>query len=114
MPRTAQHHTPAREPLRAAPLALLGWSLCALAPAAAADVENGRQVYARHCAECHGVRGNPTMPGAPNFSRLERLMQPDPVLVGKIKAGKNAMPSFFGLLRDRELFDVVAYIRTLR
>lgn len=89
-------------------------SLALSASARAADVENGRQVYARHCAECHGVRGNPTMPGAPDFSRLERLMQPDPVLVGKIKAGKNAMPSFFGLLRDRELFDVVAYIRTLR
>jgi cytochrome c6 len=41
-------------------------------------------------------------------------MQPDPVLVQSIKAGRNAMPGFQGLLRDRDILDVIAYARTLR
>ncbi|HZP86015.1 MAG TPA: cytochrome c [Burkholderiales bacterium] len=82
--------------------------------ALSADIEHGRQIYATYCANCHGVRGVPVMPGAPDFTRPETLLQPDPVLVNKVKAGKNAMPAFQGLLRDRDLFDVVAYLRLLR
>lgn len=81
--------------------------------AVAADTQRGGTIYSSHCAVCHGANGNPVMPGTPDFRRMERLMQPDVQLVTAIRNGKGAMPGYFGVLRERELFDVVAYLRTL-
>lgn len=86
----------------------------AVAPARAADVIKGAQVYTRHCAACHGPNGISVMPGAPHLARGERLMQPDLTLLGSLKSGKNAMPAYLGILSDREILDVIAYSRTLR
>lgn len=91
--------------------------LCALAglvPAHAADVAKGGQIYATQCLGCHGRAGVNTMPAAPNFARSEGLMQPDLALLALIKTGKNAMPAYMGILADREILDVIAYVRTLR
>ena len=85
----------------------------AAAPAGAADIHKGATLYATHCASCHGANGNPVMPGAPNFRRMESLMRPDMQLLPGIKNGKGGMPGFFGILRDQEILDVVAYLRTL-
>jgi cytochrome c6 len=79
----------------------------------AADVQRGAALYATHCAVCHGVNGAPVMPGAPNFRRMEALMRPDAQLMTAIRSGKGAMPGYFGILREREIQDVVAYTRTL-
>jgi cytochrome c6 len=81
--------------------------------ASAADVHRGAALYATHCAACHGANGVPVMPGSPNFRRLETLMRPDLQLVTAIRSGKGAMPAYFGILRERELLDVVAFLRTL-
>jgi cytochrome c6 len=81
--------------------------------AGAADITKGGTLYATHCASCHGAGGVPVMPGAPNFRRMESLMRPDMQLLTSIRAGKGAMPGYFGVLRDREILDVVAYLRTL-
>lgn len=81
--------------------------------ALAADTQRGGSIYSSHCAICHGVNGRPVMPGAPDFRRMERLMQPDLQLVAAIRNGRGTMPGYFGVLRERELFDVVAYLRTL-
>jgi cytochrome c6 len=83
-------------------------------PAWTADILRGRQIYLQHCAVCHGPDGMGVMPGAPNFARNERLFQPDAMLVASIRSGKNAMPPFIGILNEREMYDVVAYLRTLR
>lgn len=83
-------------------------------PAHAADVMKGSQLYRLHCATCHGAGGIATMPNAPSFARGERLMQPDMALMMTIRTGRGPMPSFFGILNDRDLLDVVAYLRTLR
>ena len=83
------------------------------APAAAADSQRGGTLYAGHCAACHGSSGTPVMPGAPNFRRLESLLRPDAQLLNAIRSGRGAMPAFFGVLRDREILDVIAYLRTL-
>lgn len=80
----------------------------------AADVLRGSELYARHCASCHGNAGRPVMPGAPDFTQLQGLMKPDPVLLGTIRGGKGAMPAYQGQLRDREILDIVAHLRTLR
>lgn len=79
-----------------------------------ADVFRGGELYRRHCAQCHGENGRPVMPTAPDFTRRERLLQPDPVLLQTVRAGKGAMPGYQGLLRDRDLLDVIAFLRTLQ
>lgn len=82
--------------------------------AQAADVAEGQRLYQMHCAACHGVRGESVMPNAPNFMRGERLMQPDTAIMMSVKMGKMAMPAFNGILRDQQILDVVAYLRTLQ
>lgn len=81
--------------------------------AGAADIHKGGTLYATHCAACHGANGTPVMPGTPNFRRMESLMKPDMQLLTVIRNGKGVMPGYFGVLRDREILDVVAYLRTL-
>lgn len=96
---------------------LLGAALaCALSTQGvfAADVGQGQRLYMTHCVACHGVGGVSVIPNAPNFSRGERLMQPDMGLMMTIKSGKTAMPSFNGILRDQQILDVIAYLRTLQ
>lgn len=84
-------------------------------PAAhAADPARGAQIYNVHCASCHGVNGVSVMPTAPNFARSERMLQPDFQLLAAIKAGRAAMPAYNGVLPDRDIYDVIAYMRTLR
>lgn len=80
----------------------------------AANVIEGQRIYNQHCIGCHGPGGHSAMPNAPHFSRGERLMQPDMMLLATIKAGKMMMPSFNGVLRDQEILDVIAYLRTLQ
>lgn len=92
----------------AAALSLLG------GVAAAADLGRGAELYGRHCAGCHGGNGRPVLPGAPDLSRPTALLRPDLALMASIRTGKGAMPGYAGQLRDREILDVVAHLRTLR
>lgn len=90
-------------------------ALLAMAPPVfPADIARGGQTFAMHCAVCHGPAGQGIHPSAPKFNRGERLMQSDLALLNTVRTGKNAMPSFMGILRDREILDVIAYIRTLQ
>ena len=98
--------------LRTAGAALAAAALCGAA--SAADVFEGRKLYTTYCASCHGPAGVAVMPGTPSFARGDRLMQPDAGLLASIRAGRNAMPAFAGVLRDREILDVIAYLRTMR
>lgn len=83
-------------------------------PAFAASPSHGAEVFQRFCAGCHGEGGEGAMPGMPNFTRGEGMMQPDRVLADSIRFGKTVMPAFQGLLRDEEIYDVIAYLRTLQ
>jgi cytochrome c6 len=96
--------------LRALALGLLAWPLLVQA----ADVSQGADLYRHHCAACHGGDGRPVMPMAPDFSRPGALLKPDTALLATIRAGRNAMPAYQGQLRDRELLDIVAHLRTMR
>lgn len=93
---------------------LLAAALAAAPAAQGADVIKGSQIYRMHCAACHGTSGQNSLPNAPSFARGERLMQPDIQLLGLIRSGRGAMPGYFGILNDRDLLDVIAYLRTLR
>ena len=84
------------------------------AVAYAADPGNGAKIYATHCSGCHGDGGVSNMPGAPDFSRRERLFQPDIALLASIRDGVSVMPAYKGLLSDQEMLDVISYLRTLR
>lgn len=87
--------------------------LLACGAAHGADSNKGGQLYGRHCAICHGASGRPVMPNAPSFERGDALLKPDMSLLAAIRAGKNAMPAFQGRLADRDIMDVIAYLRTL-
>lgn len=99
----------------AAAMAAITAMLAALPlPARAADVAGGERIYKQYCAQCHGTGGVAVLPNAPSFARGDRLMQPDPVLAMTIRSGRNAMPAFAGLLNERQILDVIAYLRTFR
>jgi cytochrome c6 len=83
-------------------------------PAQAADVARGAEIYRNHCTGCHGQGGRPVMPMAPDFSRPTALLKPDLALMAAIRSGRGAMPAYQGVLRDREILDVVAHLRTFR
>lgn len=86
-----------------------------MAPAAhAGNPFSGKEPYLKHCAGCHGERGESKMLGVPNFSRGEVVISNiDSTLLQSIKRGKGTMPGFQGLLKDQEILDIIAYLRTL-
>jgi cytochrome c6 len=100
--------------MRLAALCWLSLALGAPAGAAAGDVLAGADLYRRHCANCHGPDGRPVLPTAPDFSRPTALLKPDLTLLATIRSGRGAMPAYTGQLRDREILDIVAHLRTLR
>jgi len=89
-------------------------SVAVVVAAHAADVIKGAELYRNHCAGCYGSNGRPVMPGAPDLSQPQALMKPDLTLLSAIRAGKGAMPAYQGQLRDREILDIVAHLRTMR
>ncbi len=93
----------------------LGTLMIALwaSPVHSGDITAGKQLYQTHCEGCHGARGRPHMPNAPDFSRGEALMQADTALLDAIGTGKNAMPGFRGIMKDDQIIDLISYLRTL-
>lgn len=95
------------------PAAVLLLAAAAIAPAQAADIVRGAELYQRHCASCHGANGVSTWPGAPNIARREGMMQTDQALLAKLRAGRGAKPAFQGLMSDPDILNAIAYSRTL-
>lgn len=91
-----------------------GLLLCGLVagPVRAADPQRGEELFLQHCMSCHAP-GRP-VPGAPDFTRGQNLIQPDGVLLAKIRDGVDAMPGYRGILDNRSILDVIAYMRTLQ
>lgn len=102
---------------RAGPAAralLAAMVLMASTSAGAANPAAGAELYGQYCRGCHGADGRGLAAGVPDFSRGQGLMSPDGSLVRALRAGGRGMPSYEGLLRDQQLLDVVAYLRTLQ
>jgi cytochrome c6 len=108
----AKHENALRRPFPKAALALI----CALvaAGAQAGDVLRGGELYRQHCAGCHGAGGKPVLPTAPDFTRPPALLKPDLALLSAIRRGRGAMPGYDGVLRERDILDIVTHLRTLR
>ncbi len=110
---------------------LLTWSRAVAAPTASPvvtrDVELGRQLYATHCAACHGPEGRGDGPSAAAFATKPsnltegRLMNalPDEFLVNIIRHGGPAeglaptMPPFDRTLSGEQIRQVVLYVRSV-
>jgi cytochrome c6 len=99
---------------RMAGAAVIGCALLAASGALqAADTFKGKQLYTTNCLACHGATGKSVIPGAPSLDRGDAMMRPDFTLLTAIRSGKNAMPAFRGIMTDRDIMDVIAYMRTL-
>src|SRR5262245_10945669 len=99
----------------------------AASPGTAPPVHPGKAVYDRYCATCHGASGGSDGPGAdalpikPPPLTSGRLLNPlsDEFLLTGVREGAEAvglapqMPAFGRLLTDREIRDVVGFVRTL-
>ena len=78
----------------------------------AGDPFLGARVYSEHCAVCHGANGKAVIAGTPDFLHTNILAKPDFQIKTFIKSGKGIMPAFQGILKDQQIMDVIAYIRT--
>lgn len=81
--------------------------------AAANANSKGSELYQRHCAQCHGVNGEPTIPSAANFNLQQGLRISSNELSARIKKGNRACPPFNGMLDDKQVHDLINYLRTM-
>lgn len=82
------------------------------AKAFAGDPFLGASIYNEHCVSCHGANGKGVIAGTPDFLQPNFMTKGDFQLKTTIKAGSGIMPAYEGILKDREIIDVIAYIRT--
>ena len=98
----------------AGPLAIVVLSLTLLVhPVHAADPVNGKKKYLQQCAMCHGKNGSPVMPDAADFRKGDGLFKSDQALMSRIQDGGDACPGYWGILKEKEILDVISYLRTL-
>ena len=91
---------------------------------AGGNPKDGAIVFDSICNTCHGDKGETEIPGIPVFAKGERMNKTDEQLKKSIRNGvENAnnpagmtMPPHGGgpELNDKQLSDVIAYIRTLK
>jgi mono/diheme cytochrome c family protein len=81
--------------------------------------QDGEQIYAKHCASCHGDTGTGDGPTA-RLMGLKPANLPVAVreksraeILGTINRGRQAMPAFGHILTDAEREAVYQYLRTL-
>ena len=115
--------------------ALLWWprgDVVRASPDDPAQVAMGRAVYVARCASCHGdkLQGQPNwqerrpdgkLPAPPHDASGHTWHHPDDQLFGMIKEGlgpyasagyQSDMPAFAGILTDREISAVLAFIKS--
>jgi cytochrome c6 len=82
------------------------------APALAADLAHGAQVFDTNCAACH-IGGGNVVNGAKTLKQadLDQYgMASIDAITTQVKNGKAAMPSFLGRLSEADIEDVAAYV----
>jgi cytochrome c oxidase cbb3-type subunit 3 len=112
------------------PISLI--ALCALVLGTAlfshaADVEQGKKLYGQFCASCHGQSGKGDGPAAAALNpkprdhtdkeTMSKLSDDELLKViknGGASIGKSPlMPAWGASLKDEQIKDVIAYVRTL-
>jgi len=75
-------------------------------------LEQGRRVYRKNCAACHGKKGaGDATIGAPSLLNNAIIKGDINYHIALIKKGKNQMPAFAQVLTDDEMLNVAAYER---
>lgn len=97
-------------------LALSAWGCVTRAPQppVAAGAATPRVLYERNCAVCHGPRGEGTQLGTmktPPLNSGAALTDPDEKLLKQVSDGGNGMPPFKYNLDDKQIGDLVHFIR---
>ncbi len=95
-------------------LGLIVTALWLLAPGAASattdgDPEAGRDLFATHCAACHGPDAQGAAGGVPALTgATDRLGSEEVARV--VRNGRGGMPAFGGRLEEAEIRDLVAHL----
>jgi len=91
---------------------LLAFGLIAICshPAAAQDAA---ATYKAKCAMCHGPDGKGGKMGTRDFGSADVKAESDAQLTEIITKGKGKMPAYGEKLKDAEIKDLVAYVRSL-
>lgn len=95
-------------------LAPAGCTSGASKPAAAVGALPVRVLYERNCAVCHGPRGEGSQVGTmktPPLSSGAALTDPDEKLFKQVSDGGNGMPPFKYTLDDKQIDDLVRFVR---
>lgn len=82
------------------------------APALAADLDHGKQVFSTNCAACH-VGGGNVVNGAKTLQHSDLVkydMASLAAIQTQVKNGKAAMPAFLGRLSEADIEDVATYV----
>lgn len=98
----------------------LSW-IAFVPPGEAADLGRGGEIYKLMCRKCHGRSGKGDGPKAKSLKKKPRNYtepgfldeHPDAELKKVVIEGKEPMPSFRKKLKDKDVDDVIAYIKTL-
>ena len=87
----------------------------------AATIAAGKSLYVAQCQSCHGKKGKGDGPSAAplgvpagNFTTEATQAQSDGALDWKIAEGRKPMPSFKKKLNETQIWQTVAYMRTLK
>lgn len=85
------------------------------------DPVSGREIYVNTCIRCHGIDGKGTLglklvPPPADLTASDVQSRLDGTLFRRIHEGKpnTAMGAWKHSLSDEEIWDVLAYVRTLR
>lgn len=86
------------------------------------NAKEGKKTYDMNCAMCHGPKGAgdgaaaaALNPKPRNFTEGKfKYGSTDKDLFNLISKGKGAMPPWGSVLKENQIYDVIAYIRTLK
>jgi cytochrome c6 len=97
-------------------MTLLACALIAVCTSAA-QAQDAAATYKAKCAMCHGADGKGSAMGQKmgvhDFASADVQKETDAQLTDIITKGKAKMPAYGEKLKDTEIKDLVAYIRTL-
>jgi mono/diheme cytochrome c family protein len=93
-------------------------------PATAASVKAGQQAYAKNCRHCHGLQGRGDGPMAPRNPKPADLTDAAwdfgasdgeifTVIMNGVPADKTEMKAMKGTLSDRDVWNIVNYLRSI-
>lgn len=99
-----------------------GYSSVSYQVAAGGNAANGKKTYNMYCTSCHGATGKGDGPAGKalnpkpaDFSKGNfKYAKNDAQMIAFIKKGKGPMPAWGSVLKDPQLADVVAFIRSLK